>query len=230
MSTATQTLQGFSEAKVQKLPSLACIGYVDEVGEGKVSSTGNYVVQPIKLRAHTPGRNANTNILYRPEWLDPNFEPNDLDELGEEGSDERKQGKSMLSVYRRNIAERGKISALKGLAGSEENFAQLANILVTLPRDLSTTDGSTAFVMAVSQNLRDFLTVRNEGVDIGYILRQRQDKAGEDENGKTIYELANGYEVQEYFFPSPEKLKSLRQRAAKTKDGAFKIAFDEDGQ
>lgn len=219
MSIATeQEFQGFAEAKVQKQPTLACVGTVDEVGDGKVSESGLYVVQPFKLRAKTPGRNVSTNILYRPEWLNPNFDPNSLEAADTE---EDNSGSRMLSVYRRHINVKGGVSSLAGLSGSAAGFKRLAHSLLNL------TDEQKEQPAVVSAMLRDFFTVKNEGVDVGYILRQRRDQVGENEEGKKIYELANGYEVNEYFFPTAEKLKALRQRAERSK-GTFKFAFDEE--
>lgn len=218
MSTATQeTFQGFAEASVQKIPTLACVGYVDEVGEGKLSESQNYVVQPITIRPYGPGRTVVHRILYRPEWLESNFNPDSLSEYGDDGA-------KMLSVYRRNINVKGGISALKGLAGSEEAFKALAAKLLSL------TDKS---IPSVSSAIRDFFTANKESenpIQVGYVLRQRKDKAGEDENGKQQYELANGYEVAEFFFDTADARKKLKQRATRSKDGSFKIAFDEDGE
>lgn len=211
MSTATQTL-GFQEASVEKLPRLACVGTVTEVGEGKLSEAGVYIVQPITIRGTGAGRGVRLNLLYRPEWLDVTFNPNKLEE-------EYEGGKSLLSVYRRNIATKGGISALKGLAGSEEAFNTLAAALLTA-EDKS--------IQGVQQVLRDFFLSTNEDVEIGYILKQRQQKVTNPETGETEYELTNGYEVGEWFFNTEENRKRLVARAAKTRDGSFRIGFDQD--
>ena len=211
MSTATQeTFTGFAEAKVSKLPALSCVGTVEEVGEGKLSSTENYVVQPISIRATGPGRSITFRILYRPEWFEPTFDPNSLEEYGPEGS-------KMLAVYRKNIAAKGGIAALKGLAGSEENYVKLAKALLTA-QDKS--------IEGVRETLRTFFSEND--VEVGYVLKQRKDKVGEDENGKGIYELANGYEVGEFYFPTAENLKKQVQRANRSKDGSFRVAFDQE--
>lgn len=214
MSTSTQTsFAGFQEAAVQKIPSLAVIGKVSEVQDGKLSQSANYVVQPVKLEGSGAGRNATVFLLYRPEWLRAGFDPSSLEQYGDEG-------RSMTHVYRRNIAVKGGISTLKGLAGSDEGFGTLASQIIGLA------DNSIANVQNV---LREFLTVTNEQVQIGYVLKQRKDKAGEDDNGKTIYELANGYEVGEFFFVNAENIKKLKQRAARSK-GEFVLTFDPDEQ
>jgi hypothetical protein len=208
--TPTQT-QGFAEAATQSIPSLACIGYVDEVGEGKISASGTYVVQPIKIRANDAGRNITVQLLYRPEWLDPNFLPAGL--LEHDG------GSSMLFVYRRNIREKGRVSVLQGLSGSDEGFARLAANIFTLPEKS---------IVAVQDTLRDFFVANQEsGVEIAYVLKQKREKAGVDENGKQQYELAQGYEVGEFHYATPENLKRLKQRASRP-TANLKITFGEE--
>jgi hypothetical protein len=205
----SQSSFGFAEASVQKLPSLACIGYVDVVADGKVSESGKYIVQGITLRGFGPSRGCSTNLLYRPEWISATFNPDSLNEFGDEGQ-------KMLAVYRRNIAVRDGISALKGLAGSEERYQALAQKLLTLPAVTEAT---------VSDVLKEFFS--GDQFEIGYVLRQRKNKTGEtDENGKDVYELTNGYEVQEYFFVTKANIEKLQKRAARSKDGMFKVAFE----
>lgn len=213
MSTTQQTLTGFQEATVQKIPSLAVIGRVSEVGEGKLSASQNYVVQPVKLEGTGAGRNAAVYWLYRPDWLEAGFDPASLEQYGDEG-------RSMTHVYRRNIAVKGGISTLKGLAGSDAAFGTLAGTIIGL---------SDKSIVNVQNALREFLTVTNEDVQIGYVLKQRKDKAGTDDDGKAIYELANGYEVNEFFFVTAENIKKLKQRAARSK-GEFVLTFDADEQ
>lgn len=224
MSTAAQgTFQGFAEAKVNKIPSLACTGYVEEVPEGKLSESQRYVVQPVTIRGLGASKTLTHRILYRPEWFRPGFDPSSLEEFGDEG-------KSMQTVYRKNINVRSGISALKGLAGSDERFQNLAVAIMTaaaaLPVDANgnPTDLDIPTVQGI---LREHL-VNPDGdyTEIGYDLRQRKDKAGEDENGKTVYELANGYEVGDFWFVSNDAKKKKVQRASRTADGSYCVAFD----
>jgi hypothetical protein len=124
----------------------------------------------------------------------------------------------MLAVYRRNIGVRDGIAALKGLTGSQERYQALAQKMLTLPLV------NEATVTAV---LKEFFADGDEH-EVGYVLRQRKNKVEgvTDENGKQVYELTNGYEVQEYFFVTKDNLARLQKRAARSKDGNFKIAFE----
>lgn len=207
---------GFIEAEVPELPTLECLGYVDEVGEGKVSQKGVYVVQPIHIQGISGSRSTTLNLLYRPDWFVPGFNPNKLEELyGEEG-------RKMLAVFRRYIAAKKSMSWLKGLAGSDEKFLALQQRILSISQD-----GAEPSIEAVRETLRSFLLTENEGTDIGYTLRQRRDKVeGEtDENGKAIYELANGYEVQDFWFATADNIKKKILKA-KRSEGSIKIAFD----
>jgi len=193
------------------MPSLACIGEVSEVPEGKLSSTEMYIVQPVKIRAAGPGRSLKINVLYRPEWLDRDFDPNSLNDA--EG------GSKVLAVYRRNIAGKGTISTLKGLSGSDVAFGQLAENLLSL---------TAQSITSVENALREFFTVTNEGTQFIYVLKQGKQKVGEDENGKTIYELTSNYEVSEFHFLNQENVKKMKARANRSQDGSFRLAFDQD--
>lgn len=223
MSTATQENLGFQEAKIAKVPSLACIGTVGEVGEGKISSTGSYVVQPISLRANGPGRGTRLNLLYQFDWLVRGFDPASLDEY--------ENGASMLSVYRRNIAVKDGISNLKGLAGSDAAYQTLGSLLLTeqVRATYKSTEEEKANAIEAIQNiLREFLMVTNEETLVGYVLKQRKEKTVDSETGKTTYELASGYEVGEWFFTTPESIKKVKLRADRSKDGMFRLGFDPD--
>lgn len=200
----------FREASARKLPSLACIGEVTEVGEGKLSNSGNYIVQPISLSAREAGKDLRTNLLYKPEWFEYGFDPDTFQEI--EG------GSSMESVYRRNISGRGGLSTLSGLAGSDEEFERLQGILLDLTE-------VTAEV--VQEALSNFFLDPERDMLIGYVAQQQRTKTDRTnpETGKAIYIAENRYEVGSYFRVDEKTIKSLSNRAKKS-NGNFRLTFE----
>lgn len=226
MSTETQqTTLGFAEAPVIKMPRLACIGKVSEVGEGKESSSGMYNVQPIKVRPVGPGKPITIQLLYRPEWLTVGFEPKSILDYGIDEETGKDVGKSMYYVYRMHVNRPGNeersygVCHLKGLSGSDEGYAQLVHNL------LSTEDKS---VFSMQEVMREFFTVTNENMNVGYILQQKTQKTTDPDSGKTVYVLDSGYEIGGWFRVDADSVKRVKLRAERAKDDSFKIAFDPD--
>lgn len=193
------------------MPTLACIGSVVEIGDGKISSTGKYVVQPINLGALEAGKDLRLNFLYKPEWLTAGFDPSSLEEV--EGGD------SMLSVYRRHISGRGALSTLSGIAGTDERFEALSATLLGL-EDVSAEN--------VQQALTEFFLGGDaEDVQIGYIAKQQSTRTDDinPQTGKNIYVLENRYEVSSFFRVDEKTIKSLANRANKS-NGKFRLTFE----
>lgn len=196
---------GFKAAGADVLPRLGCTGYVSQIIDVKTTAKGVYDMARVKVEPYESGRSVIVNVLYQPEWLDGNFDP---DSLKEEAN-----GESLFSVYRMHIASRQGLSTLAGLAGSEENFNALADALI------SSEDKSPE---AVKMILSDFF--RENGGEIGYVLKQRTRNTEElDDNGKPIKVLENGYEVGEFFYPTEDAKKRLAKRA---NDGKLVLAFE----
>lgn len=232
MSTASQQQLGFASATVDKLPTIACVGYVDEVGEGKVSKSEVYINQPIKIRGNGANRSVTKYLLYRPEWLVPGFNPDTIKESGD-------GARGMLFVYQSNIIPgRGakKISALQGLCGSEERFNELANRLLTAsypetgdnatPEE--TAAATSALIAQVRSILHQFLVVEGgEAVPVGYqMIQEKEDTGDVDEKGKKVKVATERYTLGDFFYPTEQKLKNLRS-FAQHQPGKMRVAFDE---
>jgi hypothetical protein len=215
---STQTKLGFATVTVEKVPSLACVGKVVEVGEGKLSKAETYVVQPIIIRGNGANRQGRVNMLYRPEWFDPSFDPDSIK------TDAGEQAKGMVFVYQRNIVPaRGskKLSVLQGLAGTPERFDDLSARLLGATYDEN-------MITQVRNILNQFLVAEGEDVQIGYKLVQATEDTGEfDEKGKKVKALKEGYEVGDFFYPIKAHLVGQRAYAKKNPD-KLQIAFDED--
>ncbi len=229
MSTQAQAKQNraFRKAPAPKLPTLVCTGYVSVVGEGKESEKGVYNVNPVEINGYGGSRNTKVQILTRPEWFsldasgNPDFRPDQITDNG------------MAFVYRKNIAAVDGISNLRGLAGNEERYAALSNLLFAAEGIA----GDTSF-NAIQNVLESFLIPAEgeDSVEIGYVLKQKRTKTEDlDENGKNIYLLENKYEVSDFFEATDENKKKYRKSAEKSAEKAdkartpytFKVCFDE---
>ncbi len=209
----------FQEAAVAPLPKIACIGTV-EVLEGKLASTGYYVVQNFKLHAAGPKGNMNVNVLYKPHWLEVGFD-------AKADFAQYENASSLEFVWSKNIssADKTKLSNLKGIAGSEAAFTELQGAL------LLATDKS---ITGIEQVFRDFINKQNEESPsyVGYVLTQKQEKVTDadgnfvkDENGKQVYALTPNYEVGRWFFVDQDNLKRIKVQAGR---GQVKLGFDPD--
>lgn len=216
-ANSSQTSMTFKDAPAQDLPKLIQLCRVSEVMEGKVSSSEKYIVQPVQLDAIGAGRSVRVNLLYRPEWLRPGFDPQSIAET----IDDEKEASSVLFVYRKNIAESGGISVLRGLAGSDEAFDRLANQL--LSQEEVTIEGTTTI-------LREFLIPEDgEQTLIGVELRQKSDKTGDvnPDTGKNIYIKTSGYDIDSFYDATEKNIKSKRKFAEKS-NGRARMTFTED--
>lgn len=222
----------FNEASAGKKPTLVCTGYVSKVDETNPSKSGNYNVTPIHINGIGASLGTTIYLLTRPEWFEvdgdgrPAFKPNDLDKV--EG------GKAMLFVYRKNIAGRGTVSNLQGLAGNQDRYEDLADALLTSDGITDEDNGGDVITKVLTSKL-----VAAEGKEafiIGYVLQQQRTKTDEvNEEGKHEYLLENKYEVKDFFEVTPEALKKYRKAAEKSAKKAqetstpitFKVCFDE---
>ncbi len=227
MSTNTQeTFTGFASAQedTRELPKLNCIGRIGSVGEAKVSANGVYVVQPITIEPTEAGKKGYVNLLYRPDWLRPGFDPRSLEGDGTLGI-----------VYKMHIGgardkNSGKItqlSTIAGLAGSEENFNALAGKIFSAVASIPevndadepnvVSEKTEAFIRTVQETLTEFVNENNP--DIGYYSVQKRQDTGElDANGKKVkVPVAGQREVNGFFFPNRESHKRNFANAASGK-------------
>jgi len=207
-NTESSESYAFGVADAQMKPRLACIGYVSEVGEGHISQSGYYVVQPVRLEALDAGQSTKVQVLYRPEWLTHTFKPKTL-------KDGDEQTQKSHFVYQKNIRVNSGISVLQGLCGTDEAFGDFMNKTARLPKAEGTEGPSIEDVQKCWTEFFD----GNRNADgtpaqVGYILRQRRTKSDEvDENGKPVYILEDGYEVESFFYVNDKTIGQLRRRA-----------------
>lgn len=205
----------FDAPPIDVLPDIACIGIVEEVGDGKESESKDYFVQPIRIKGVAGSRNATVQFLYRPEWLTPSFRVASFEELSEA------RRKSFTFVYGKNVYSRSKTSNLSGLSGSDDNFAALAELLKAIP------EAERLNPMTVTTILRRFFR-EHESEKIGYVLTQKREKIESEDGGKPEYVRAPGYEIGSWFRVDDEGLKRIAGRAARSTDKSFIIGFDTD--
>lgn len=209
---------GFKEGSAKKLPTLACIGRVQEVGEPKATESGKYFIIPVKIEGYGASRSTRANFMFRKNWFTNGFDPESL--LEYEG------GNGYYFVYGKNIAQKGSVSLLKGLVGDDDDkFDTLATALQSLPGS-ETEEGPSA--TDIAETLRTYLVDEGNGENLGYILRQQRTKAGEDSEGKAKYTLEPYYEISE-FGSGDEKWRDRQyKRAERTTNGGFKVGFTEE--
>ncbi len=218
-NTVQETFTGFASTfeETRELPRLNCIGRVTSVGEGKVSANGTYVVQPLTIEGTEAAPSKSfVNLLYRPEWLVEGFDPRSLEGDGTSGI-----------VYKMHIGgardkNSGKItqvSTIAGIAGSEDNFNQLAGKIfsATKGQDFSTAEKLADFITVVSGVISEF--VNETAPEVGFYSSQKKKETGEvDASGRKVKVADPGKrEVSGYFFVNAESDKRNADSAAKGK-------------
>lgn len=184
------------------MPTLICVGTVGGVNKEKsgVTESGMYCKVCINLKATGAGRDQTVYFLFRPEWLNPDFDPNTI--IDDYGS-------SVDFVYRNNIADvarGGNVSLLEGLAGSAQRANELKSRLASLGE---------VTVDNVVETLTNFFNERPDTL-VGYNLRQAEDKI-KDENGHVIDRVkTKNYNVDRFFYVTEDSLKRARIRAEKS--------------
>lgn len=215
MATATEKLM-FKSAPVAEIPPKYCVGTIAELKELKVTEKKTFLMLPFKLAPIGTGQGTQSQWMWRPEWLNVNFDPSKEFDL------KTPEGRSANFVYNSNIkgedAAKGqaeKPSILAGLAGTQARYEELAGLLLSNPLDPAA-DG---YPDSVEKIVKDFVfpggapavdPETNEPYVIGYRLTQRKDKA-EEAGGKAI--LRSGYNFDSFFFPTDETIEKLRKRA-----------------
>lgn len=189
-----------------KLPPIYCAGVVSKVSNLRASKTEDspYQVVDIEIEPLFAPQKQNYKFYFTfdPDWLRSDV-------------DDEVTGSFM---YRKNISEKGKTSALKGLLG-EEAFSQLA--------DEVNEAGS-----ATAEELFTYLQENVQGRTIGFVLEQQRDKEEvEDEEGntKTTSYRTDRYQVGRFFLADYVEVleKRLKQARAKKETPKFKIMWEE---
>lgn len=204
MSTevAVREKRGFKKPQAGILPTLFCLGTVAKVGNAKLSKSENYITMDIELMARGAGKNHKVWFTFRPEWFNFDFDPTTLD---------GKEGYPNL-VYGSNVAGENALSVLQGLCGSEDAYFDICELLASIEFDENDEEG---YLKKVTESLKKFFADKNNL--LGYILTQKSEPAGKDEDGKTKYVRTGFYNIS-FFYPTEEKLEQLTKKAAQSAD------------
>jgi hypothetical protein len=197
----------FAKTSAKDRPNLVCIGSVS-LGEIKVTNSGDYQMAKFKITA-SQGYDAYDNLLFRPEWLSPRFNPDSL-----------KGNRSFAFVYANCIGgSDGHLSKLQGICGDAAAFATLEQKQeAKFATEEPTPDTAETFIADAFKD--------NDGVQVGYVLKQATEDAGVDDNGKKRRVKLDKYEVSEFFWPTDKSLARYRKMAERNPD-KWKCAFDE---
>lgn len=206
----SETQNPFALAEPDRKPTLACVGYVEEISDAKATASERYMNSRVKIVSPNGGRDITTNFLFRPEWFERGFDPKSFDGL--DVDDKTKRGLSMS--YRRIFGTKGTVGLLTALVGGKvQEFAE------TLWAKGPVTEET------VIDALREVSNAVQP--DVGYILTQAREKTDSvNEEGKPVYVLSEFYEVQSVFIPTEDEQARIEKRAAKTKDGSFRVTWE----
>ncbi len=160
--------------KIPKMPDLACLGVVKEVGDVYLSEKGVYYVIPVQIEGKYGGRDATFFFLFQPKWFERNFDPATL-------LKEDRKGK-LYGAYRRFVNDESRVSALVALAGKE--FSALVEAFDGLEK---------VDEKAVEEVLKQILP----GQDVGYILTQRFDMAEGKRTPTEMYNIGRWFALDE---------------------------------
>ena len=247
MSTTVETpvVSGFETPEVAKLPRLACVGTVAEVGEAKGTKNGEGILSyiPIKLEGIRGSRGVTFNYFFVESFFRPGFSTKELagmavkvgDEVDEKGGDKlvRRFGQSIVAPAPKPtlVEKKTSVGILEGLAGSQEalnNFAQLRDETYAVLHP----QGGEFTREEIRDLLAKFLLQENAGQQVGFYLKQRQEKIeGAGENGGDAYVRADGYELDRMFIyddPSAGKGSNVERvvKAAANSKGGTKVTFE----
>ncbi len=195
---------GFQKPNASVKPTVACLGYLGALEDAHKSQNSDYSVMPFEIKGRYGSFDIKGNIVFLPEWFEPNFNPLVLDSKSQ-------------NTYRMNIAgpDDRTLANLQGLCGSAEHFEALGEAK----------DGLQEYTM---ESLSEFLQGYFGGlqnVEIGYILKQKTEKVDGQKRA------TNFYEVGSWFYPTEEAIARLIEREAKSiekpgKGAPFRIGFD----
>lgn len=220
---------GFSKPNAAPKPTKFCTGTIGSVMDAKMTGSGVYVNQSVKIKGDGASEDTFAMFLYRPQWLDPAFDalyfdvPEDNPEFGER--------RSQKFVYNNNIlsSRDNQLSVLQGLCGNPATFDKVAAQLQKLPQPTNERERE-SFIGSVQKIIESLSN------PIGYVLRQATEPV-KDEDGNKVYDndgnvqktILDKYEISEWFEVTPTNLKKLRKRAEavnKKKPGSVLCAFD----
>jgi hypothetical protein len=227
---------GFNKPQAEEKPARANIGYVKEIGEGRVTNSGDYMFVKYDIGGYGASENIKGIFMFRPEWLVEGFNPGSLEKLD--------GGKAFERQYRNHVSSDESLSTLQGLCGGKEELHdELADRIFSLgidpniPEVVNDTEeelqarqeACNVILDAVRTCLQQFLVDEKNGERVGYTTGHQYKKTDEvDEEGKAIYVRQRWREVKSWFDPDDERaVKSLLKRASKS-EGKFVISFTED--
>lgn len=207
--------------KTPRIPTLACIGYVSEVGqmketEDKGDGKPNYCMIPITLTPFEGGKKKVVNFLFRPEWFVPDFDPNK--DIKEQWGD---QANGPLFVYRRSFGTNSTIGVLTGIAGGSQQAGD------ALYDAIQVATGNGTHPEDVVDILRDNIIGDGEedGKILGYIVSQQSRRVKNDnDQWETVY--TDQTEVSGFWEVTEKAKAEMEKRARRQKDGLFRVTWE----
>lgn len=194
---------GFESAVAQDLPTLFCTGVVSEIDDPYFKAESGNWVSKITI---TGSRDANTWLVFQPDWFTPGFKVASLQSKPE-----------TMRAYGRNIYHTDQMTTLFGLmGGSKEKLSAFSAY-----RD-SAYKGKDFTPEEIIQLLRDFLA--ENGSDVYYSMTQQVDR-GVDENGEKTAVKRERYQLGRFFAVTDRTLSYFNEKATNEPD-RFRVTFE----
>lgn len=223
-SSATKTRKNpFDEGQVLRSPDRACIGRVASVGEGKPRNDGRTISWPVEIETigAVPGGKARAYLEFAPFFLEEGFHRDEFVDSNEDGAFYDKIFEENLSA--RKSADKSKprgVPALLGLCGCD--YDRYIDVGDALKAAYAATADKT--FEALEPALREALAAGLTDVELGFWQVQGVKYAGEDAEGKSIWERTQYFNIRKprfeksaWFKPDADGRKRILDRCASSK-------------
>jgi len=192
------------ELQAEYKPTYGVLGSIKAIGKPRLSENSDLTVVPVDISTEgaSPRKKVTYYFCFKPEWLVPGFNPNEL-------------AKNRRFVYSKNLANTSKNSFLQAIS---PDFNALAD-------DVATEDYDDA-------EFQSTLAGHLEGEEVLFILEQERQKTDEinEETGKNVYARTDNYQIKDFvrIDPKGKAIKQMEDRA--TKAAAKADAASSDGK
>lgn len=203
MSDYTPANTGFESAIAQDLPTLFCTGVVSDIEDPYFKAESGNWVSKITIKGT---RDANTWLVFQPEWFTPGFKVSSLQSRPES-----------MRAYGRNIYNTDQMTTLFGLmGGNKEKLSAFSQY-----RDQAY-QGKDFTPEEIVQLLRDFLG--EAGSEVYYSMTQQVDR-GVDENGDKTAVKRERYQLGRFYAVTDRTLGYFNEKAA-TEPDKYRVTFE----
>jgi len=218
----------FISSGADAMPTLYCIGEIEEIVPTKLSESEKYFVTRFNIKPLAAAKyGAKVWLTWHPDFLKTGYNA-----LNEESGRKRVYDSNIFRDPKRFTAtsspfdkdQKVGIATLHGLCGSDDMFVKIGNALHEAYNSAADVDDLPAAVDVVLADL--------VGVTVGYCLKQQWSKSGvKNEKGYDVMVRGRYYETAGMFYPTKENFEAITKavEAAKAKNPSIQcyICFDD---